>query len=372
MNLYKKQLKEQLQNAVLQAVNDNFERYKYCEFVKKRRDEAQTICIYGAGKFYNDYSRSIGRYDYICDGNPQKWGKKYDGRLCISPQQLYEIESPVVFVMLGDYKDIVDELRGRHIESYFWGDLYLNVYDENYTSSWFQQNEQEMLDTVDIFEDDWSKQVYVNTICNRIAPQYSYMSFHDMEEKGEYFGTGIFSYENDECYVDAGAYDGDSIKSFIKQVNGNFQRIYGFEMDPDNYNELKKDPSIINDDRISVFQKGISCQAGNVGIFHNGTGSHIKECSEGNISLVSLDDFLGMERITMIKMDIEGAERDGLKGARKIIYRQHPKLAISIYHKLDDMWKIPQYIKQIYPGYKLALRHHTAVAWDTDCYAYTE
>ena len=72
MNLYKKQLKEQLQNAVLQAVNDNFERYKYCEFVKKRRDEAQTICIYGAGKFYNDYSRSIGRYDYICDGNPQK------------------------------------------------------------------------------------------------------------------------------------------------------------------------------------------------------------------------------------------------------------------------------------------------------------
>lgn len=71
-------------------------------------------------------------------------------------------------------------------------------------------------------------------------------------------------------------------------------------------------------------------------------------------------------------MDIEGAEQDGLKGAQEIITNQHPKLAISMYHKLDDMWKIPQYIKQLCPDYKLYARHHTAVAWDTDCYAYVE
>ena len=33
---------------------------------------------------------------------------------------------------------------------------------------------------------------------------------------------------------------------------------------------------------------------------------------------------------------------DALEGAKKIISTQHPKLAISVYHKLDDMWKIPQ------------------------------
>lgn len=361
----------QLEKAIMQAISDGYARYEYCEFVRKRSKEAPKICLYGTGNFYNNYVQNIDKYDYVCDSNPEKWGLVYDGRECISPQQLYELESVIVFVMLGKYKEVIDELNRHHIESYYFGDLHLNLYDEHYSSNWFIDHKKDMLDTIDLFEDDKSKQIYVNAICNRIAPQYAQKIFHEMEEKGEYFETGIFSMKEDECYVDAGAYDGDSVMSFLEAVKGEFEQIYAFELEPQNYLAMKNRQKIAQDNRIQLFNGGVSNEEKTVSIISNGVGSHAVE-GGGTAKLISLDSMLNNKRITLIKMDIEGAERDALKGAKKIISNQHPKLAISVYHKLDDMWKIPNYIKELCPDYKIYLRHHTAVAWDTDCYAYVE
>lgn len=362
--------RQQLEAAILQAMSDQYAVYDYCEFVRKRRDEAKTICLYGTGNFYENYVQQMGKYDYVCDSNPEKWGKMYNGKECISPKQLSELDSVVVFVMLGNYKEVIEELRQRHIECYFFGDLHLNIYNEHYPVSWFEKNRQEMLDALDLFEDDLSKEIYVNAICNRIAPQYARKTFHEMEQKGEYFGTGIFDVGEDECYVDVGAYDGDSIRAFLETVKGKFEQIYGFELDLKNYSVMACDPNISGDNRIRLYNMGISCEEKGVGVVSAGYGSHIVESESQSVRLGCLDTILQDKRVTLIKMDIEGAEMDALKGAQKMISMQHPKLAISVYHKLDDMWKIPQYIKELCSDYKLSLRHHTAVAWDTDCYAY--
>lgn len=368
MNLHKQQLKR----AIFQAIGNEYERYKYCEFVKRRRNEADTICLYGTGDFYINYVQHIKKYDYVCDSNPQKWGQVFDGRECISPMQLFQMDSVVVFVMLGKYKEVIEELNRYHIESYFFGDLFLNVFNEQYTSSWFQKNRKAMLDTIDIFEDEQSKEIYVNSICNRIAPQYAQKTFHEMEERGEYFGTGIFELGDDECYVDAGAYDGDSIKAFMEAVKGNFEQIYGFELDAENYQAMKNNPEFVLDNRIQLFNRGISSEEKKASIIRDGHSSRILEGTNEYSGFECLDNILGNKRITLIKMDIEGAEREGLKGARNIISSQNPKLAISVYHRLDDMWRIPQYIKELCPDYKIYMRHHTAVVWDTDCYAYVK
>lgn len=364
--------RRQLETAILQAMHDEYAMYDYCEFVKKRKKEAKTICLYGTGNFYENYVQHMERYDYVCDSNPEKWGRLYNGRVCISPQQLTELDSVVVFVMLGNYKEVVEELRHRNIECYFFGDLHLNIYNEHYHASWFEKNRKEMLEALDLFEDEISKQIYVEAICNRIAPQYAGKTFHEMEEKGEYFGTGIFDIGKDECYVDAGAYDGDSIRAFEEAVKGNFEKIYGFELDFRNYSAMKRSLDIFNDNRIQLFNMGISCEEKEVGIVGAGYGARIEESESQSVKLGRLDTILHGKRITLIKMDVEGAEMDGLRGAENIISIQHPKLAISVYHKLNDMWEIPQYIKNMCKEYKIYLRHHTAVAWDTDCYAYVE
>ncbi len=364
--------RQQLEAAILQAASDQYAVYEYCEFVKKRKNEAKIVCLYGTGNFYENYVQHIGNYDYVCDGNQDKWGKRFNGRVCISPQQLSKMKSVVVFVMLGDYKEVVEQLRKQHIESYFFGDLHLNIYSERYMTQWFEENKEKMLNAIDFFEDDCSKQIYVNAICNRIAPKYAQKTFHEMEEDGQYFNTGILKIEDDECYVDVGAYDGDSIRAFLEASKGKFERVYGFELDPKNYSLMSSDSNIVNDGRIQLFNMGVSSEDKEMEIVSVGYGSHVTKGESQSVRLGALDTILYDKKVSLIKMDIEGAEMDALKGAHNIISNQHPKLAISVYHKLDDMWEIPQYIKELCPDYKIYLRHHTAVAWDTDCYAYIE
>ncbi len=62
---------------------------------------------------------------------------------------------------------------------------------------------------------------------------------------------------------------------------------------------------------------------------------------------------------TFIKMDIEGAEYEALLGARKTISEHKPKLAISVYHKPEDIIELPKLILDLNPGYKLWLRHYS-------------
>ena len=68
-------------------------------------------------------------------------------------------------------------------------------------------------------------------------------------------------------------------------------------------------------------------------------------------------------------MDVEGAELEALKGARNLIERDKPKLAICLYHKDDDIWEIPYYIKKLVPEYKLYIRHYSNYQCETVLYA---
>lgn len=102
----------------------------------------------------------------------------------------------------------------------------------------------------------------------------------------------------------------------------------------------------------------------------SGGRSHISESGEASIEVLVIDDAIAFyEKITFIKMDVEGAELESLKGARYIIQRFKPKLAICIYHRDEDMYEIPLYIKELVPEYKLYVRHHANGASETVLYA---
>ena len=69
-------------------------------------------------------------------------------------------------------------------------------------------------------------------------------------------------------------------------------------------------------------------------------------------------------------MDIEGAEQNALEGAKDIILRNKPKLAICLYHKPEDLWEIPLYIHSLVPEYKIYIRHHSHTNEETVMYAH--
>ena len=81
-----------------------------------------------------------------------------------------------------------------------------------------------------------------------------------------------------------------------------------------------------------------------------------------------MDDVI-KEKVTYIKMDIEGAELDTLLGAKKIITQYRPKLAVCIYHKDSDMLNIMEYLQTLNSQYKFYMRHHNCNMTETVLYA---
>jgi hypothetical protein len=89
------------------------------------------------------------------------------------------------------------------------------------------------------------------------------------------------------------------------------------------------------------------------------------------VECVSLDENLTKIQIrpTYIKMDIEGGELSALKGARGIIQKEMPILAICLYHRYDDLWRIPLYVQSLVRGYHFFLRPYEIEGWQLVCYA---
>lgn len=90
------------------------------------------------------------------------------------------------------------------------------------------------------------------------------------------------------------------------------------------------------------------------------------------VKTVALDSFFEQynEKPTFIKADIEGYELDLLKGATQIIKNDKPLLAISIYHRPNDLWSIFNYIQSIRDDYKYSIRHHSSGGGETVLYCY--
>ncbi len=93
--------------------------------------------------------------------------------------------------------------------------------------------------------------------------------------------------------------------------------------------------------------------------------------AKGNVEvdLVSLDELLPDTEITFVKMDVEGAEMEALRGAAETIRRNVPKLAISVYHKRNDIFDVPLFIHRLHPRYKFYLRHHSTTFSETVLFA---
>ncbi|KKX99798.1 hypothetical protein VN21_17730 [Paraclostridium benzoelyticum] len=97
--------------------------------------------------------------------------------------------------------------------------------------------------------------------------------------------------------------------------------------------------------------------------------SYVSDNGNTEISIETLDQTLGLKEITFIKMDIEGMELEALKGSKEIIKKHRPKLAISIYHKNDDLINIPIFIKNLVSEYKFYIRHYSIYPAETILYA---
>lgn len=179
----------------------------------------------------------------------------------------------------------------------------------------------------------------------------------------QYFEEEILKMQPDEIYVDAGCMDGDTILRF-REFNKDFgyKRIYGFEPDSRNHCKTKQSIEKYNLNNVILTQKGLWDSAETLRFCSNDIlgGSHITNDGETTIETITLDSAIEKgDKVTLIKMDIEGAELNALYGAKEIIKRDKPRLAICVYHKPEDIINVASYILELNPDYKLYLRHYS-------------
>jgi len=174
-------------------------------------------------------------------------------------------------------------------------------------------------------------------------------------------------------FVDCGAYDGYTTLDFIRRT-GEYKHIYVFEPDQLQYEIVQL--ILLKYGQIN------NCDIYNLGCYnHDGVltfetsdygSSKISDKGISMVSVTSLDSLLYEKpsRPTFIKMDIEGAELNALEGARRIIERDKPTLAISAYHGCPNMhiWQIPYWIKSNFSDYTIYFRQHASFN-ETVCYA---
>jgi FkbM family methyltransferase len=229
------------------------------------------------------------------------------------------------------------------------------------------------------FEDDISKQ----TIIDRMRLMLLDEPMQKNSLYSQYFEQDLYGFSTNEVFIDAGAYVGETSMEFIKLVKGQYSHIYLFEPVQKKLDEAKNTLSSYNN--ITFICKGLYDCVGEVSFFidsisqdastfeldsRRGTHGIEKVVS----SVTSLDVFFAEkareEWPTFIKMDIEGAERAALFGASNIIKCKKPKLAISAYHKIEDIYDLVKTIIEIRSDYKFALRHSVIGPWDTNLYAF--
>lgn len=195
---------------------------------------------------------------------------------------------------------------------------------------------------------------------------------HDLTEGAIYFDLGeLHPQAEGEYFVDAGGFDGLTTLAFLNWCGGNGHS-YCFEADRKNITLIRN--KLGNNTKCEIIPRALWSETASLSMRMEGTcGSAVtdKGNDEGTqeVGAAALDDILGDRPVTFIKMDIEGAELEAIRGARHIIQTQHPKLAVSIYHRYEDIWTIPSQIMEYDSGYRFYLRHYSFSDYDTVLYA---
>jgi len=222
----------------------------------------------------------------------------------------------------------------------------------------------------EIWSDDVSRDLYAKTLKFRFSLDYEVLPVP--ERDNQYFVKELPTWPTPLRLVDCGAFDGDTLRH-LAAAQIPVAAIAAFEPDPANFVKLAqfvRTNAAAMPDQVCLFPCGVGSATTQVRFSSGqGTGSHASASGDTVIQCVSLDEALPGFRPNLIKMDIEGAESDALRGARQLIAEHRPALAICLYHCPDHLWQIPLLVRQLTGGGgKYFLRAHCFSGFDSVLY----
>jgi FkbM family methyltransferase len=184
----------------------------------------------------------------------------------------------------------------------------------------------------------------------------------------QYFAPEIAGWPEPRRFIDCGAYDGDTLRELPEAV----EAIAAFEPDLKNFEKLCETGRMqFSETEVLLWPCGVWQETTTLQFSGEGEGGRFDE-NGTSVPVVALDDVLQNFAPDFLKMDIEGAEYSALRGARRIIEKHRPALAICVYHRPEDLWRIPLLINEWNCGYEFFLRAHQFNGFDWVLYALSQ
>ena len=183
----------------------------------------------------------------------------------------------------------------------------------------------------------------------------------------QYFDLDILPTCKDEVFVDVGAYTGDSVLNFISSYGEkSYKKIYCYDITEEIFTKMQS--NLQHYSNIEYKNMAVTNYNGSIGVAHNdfSNSANLTSTKSNDIVDATMLDTDIQEKITMIKMDIEGGEISALKGAKTHITIDKPKLFISVYHSNTDLIEIPKLIYSMTDCYNFYLRYYGGCIYPTE------
>lgn len=226
----------------------------------------------------------------------------------------------------------------------------------------FKNNKEEYEKVYNLLSDKKSKEIFENLINFKISFDFDFMEGFINNHKEQYFDKELIPNIKNCVFLDGGSYIGDTLPQIIANFP-DFKKIYCCEPNSLHMSIAKRDFGL--NKKIEFINCGLGKEkvVSKEEIKQQHHGEH--DFQAQNIDTI---DNLIKEKIDFIKLDIEGAEQDALKGAKNTIKKHNPILAVCIYHKAQDWYKVPEIVLEIRDDYDIYLRHYMEGIYETVMY----
>ncbi len=237
-------------------------------------------------------------------------------------------------------------------------DMILLLGNSSLADSYFDEYMNHLVDIEEIFDrlpDDASRESVVGFMLSRVSQKINYIKF---DPAPQYLLTGFMPRPGDVA-IDGGACDGATAVMF-KDLGC---EVYSFEMSHENFQLASK---LAAEKNFVVENFGLGAFRQTMKYVPGGAGACLVAEQDNDLpsaQVIKLDEYVhekNLSSVDFIKLDVEGSELAALKGAAETILRFKPRLAISAYHRPEDIYTLAKFLLQLNPDYEIAFRQYTS------------
>ena len=241
-----------------------------------------------------------------------------------------------------------------------------------FSREYYEANAASIEEVYSYMADEISCNCYINYVNYKLTGDIKYLAAAESDPDDE---LGILSGIAPGCFIDLGAYYGDTVKRYTDKFPFLNPSI-AVEPERHSFAKLTAYAESVADDRSVVCINALVGSSVGKELVSDSRGRGTRALTNSNVELkrtreidVVTVDSLSLDNVSFIKFDVEGSECEAIEGARDTILKCRPLMKIACYHRSEDVFAIVQKVLSVRPDYKVYMRHTRCIpGWDTDFY----